>query len=166
MLREFGGLQHIPVKTLLQDLARKDPFSCTPARSCRILQDPAGSCGILRDFACRNLAGILCKNPARFLQNPARSHKIPQDLARSCKILQGCKKKGPFLARSCKSVFTGMVIVNKAFRQFHSKWHCVKHNQYVKQESGGVSTRKFLKNMYSEITHCTNFDLLADKLNI
>ena len=45
-----------------------------------------------------------------FLQD---SCKIPwpQDPAGSCKILQGCKKKGPFLVRSCKSVFTGMLII-------------------------------------------------------
>ena len=46
----------IPVKTLLQDLARKGPFSCT-------LQDPAGFC-------------------RKFLQDSCR---IPQDLARSCR---------------------------------------------------------------------------------
>ena len=95
-----------PVKTLLQDLARKGPFFLHP---CKILQDRARSCGILRDLVgfCRNLAGFLHEIPARFLLNPTRSRKIPQDLERSCKILLGCKKKGPFLARSCKSIFTG-----------------------------------------------------------
>ena len=50
-----------------------------------------------------DFARILHKIPARFLQNPTRS--------RSCKILQEYKKKGPFLVRSCKSVFTGMLII-------------------------------------------------------
>ena len=96
-----------PSKMLLQDLARKGPF----LHPCKILQCLARSCRILWDLAgfYRNLAGIL----QEFLQNPARSHKIPQDLARSCKILQGCKKKGPFLARSCKSVFTGQALIQK-----------------------------------------------------
>ena len=40
---------------LLQDLTRKGPFSCISVRSCKILQDPAGSCGILQE-SCRNLA--------------------------------------------------------------------------------------------------------------
>ena len=95
-----------PVKMLLQDLTRKDPFSCIPARSCKILQDLAGSCEIMQE-SCTNLEEILCKVPVRFLQNPTRSCRILQDPAGSCKILQGCKKKGPFLVRSCKSVFTG-----------------------------------------------------------
>ena len=82
-----------PVKTLLQNLTRKGPFSCIPARSHKIPQDIA--------TFCRNLAEILCKIPAK-------SHKIPQDLAGSCKILQVCKKKGPILARCCRSVFTGL----------------------------------------------------------
>ena len=46
----------IPVKTLLQDLTRKGSFSCIPARSCKIL------------WFCSNLAGILHKIHARFLQ--------------------------------------------------------------------------------------------------
>ena len=91
----------IPSKNALARSCKKRSFFLAP------LQDPAGSCGILQEF-CRNLAGFLHEIPARFLQNPTRSRKIPQDLARSCKILQGCKKKGPFLARSCKSVFTGL----------------------------------------------------------
>ena len=84
----------IPVKALLQDLARKGPFSCTPARSCKILQDPAGSCGILWDFA-----EILQEFRARILQD---SCKIPQDPAGSCNILQdlaGVQEKRTF---SCK----------------------------------------------------------------
>ena len=92
--------------------------ACPIKHSCKILhekvfflaslQDLARSCRILRDLAglCRNLAGILHKIPARFLQNPARSC-----IAKYCKILQGCKKKGPFLIRSCKSVFTGCLYV-------------------------------------------------------
>ena len=83
----------IPVKMLLQDLTRNSPFSCIPARSC----------GILRDFG-----GILQEFCARFLQDSCKIPQDPQDSARSCKILQGCKKKGPFLVRSCKSVFTGI----------------------------------------------------------
>ena len=76
-----------PVKTLLQDLARKGPFFLHPckilqdlARSCKILRDLAGSCGILQE-SCKILARNSCKIPARFLQNPTRSRKIPQDLA-------------------------------------------------------------------------------------
>ena len=100
-----------PSKNALARSCKKRSFFLAPlqdlARSCKILWDLAGSCGILQE-SCRNLARNSCKNPARFLQNPTISRKIPQDLAGSCKILQGCKKKGPFLARSCKSVFTGM----------------------------------------------------------
>ena len=82
-----------PVKMLLQDLIRKGPFFLHPFK---ILQDLARSCEIFRDFAgfFRNLAGILYKTPARFLQNPARSRMILQDLEGmqekrtfSCKIL-------------------------------------------------------------------------------
>ena len=54
----------------------------------------------------------------KFLQdsckNPAKSHKNPQDPTGSCNILQdlaGVQEKGPFLARSCKSVFTGCVVL-------------------------------------------------------
>ena len=83
---------NIPVKRLLQDLT-KGPF-CIPARSCKILQNPAGSCRIL------HLAGILCKIPARF-------HRILQDLV-------GMQEKGPFLVRSCKSVFTGILVATPA----------------------------------------------------
>ena len=45
-----------PVKTLLQDLARKGPF-CTPARSCKILQDPTDLAGAQekRTFSCKIL---------------------------------------------------------------------------------------------------------------
>ena len=68
--------QVFPVKTLLQDFARKGPFFL---RHCKILQDPVGSCGILQE-SCMN-----------FVQE---SYKIP---AKSCKILQGCKKKDLFL---------------------------------------------------------------------
>ena len=82
-------LQYLPVKTPLQDLARKGSFFLHP---CKILQDPVGSCGILRDFV-----GILQEFCARFLQNPTRSHRILQDLAGmqekrtfSYKILQEC----------------------------------------------------------------------------
>ena len=92
---------YLPSKNALARSCKKRSFFLAP------LQDLAGSCGILQE-SCRILARNSCKNPARFLQNPSRSRKIPQDLARSCKILQGCKKKGPFLARSCKSVFTGL----------------------------------------------------------
>ena len=78
---------------LLQDLIRKGPFFLHPFK---ILQDLARSCEIFRDFAgfFRNLAWILYKTPARFLQNPARSRMILQDLEGmqekrtfSCKIL-------------------------------------------------------------------------------
>ena len=60
---------------------------------------------ITHSWFCRNLAGILHELCARFLEN---SCKIPQDPTRSRRILQGYKKKEPFLVRSCKSVFTGM----------------------------------------------------------
>ena len=94
VFQEVGILTAIcPVKMLLQDLTRKGPF-CIPARSCKNLQCPARSCRILQEFY-KNLAGILCKIPAGFLQNPTRSHRILQDLAGmqekrafSCKILQ------------------------------------------------------------------------------
>ena len=71
----------------LQDRTRKGPFFLH-------------LCKILLDFArfCRNLAQNSCKVPAKSLK-----------ISGSCKILQGCKKKGPFLVRSCKSIFTGMV---------------------------------------------------------
>ena len=105
LISKHIALKEFPVKTLLQDLARKGPFFLHP---CKILQDSVGSCGVLQE-SCRILARNSCKIPARFLQNPTRSRKIQQDLARSCKIMQGCKKKGPFLARSCKSVFTGLI---------------------------------------------------------
>ena len=59
-----------PVKTFLQDLTRKGPFLAS-------LQDLVRSCEILLD-----IAGILHKIPARFLQDPTRYRKIPQDLAR------------------------------------------------------------------------------------
>ena len=62
-----------PVKTLLQDLPRKGPFSSTPARSCEILQDPVRSCRILQE-SCRNLAQDSCKIPTK-------SRKILLDLA-------------------------------------------------------------------------------------
>ena len=78
----------IPVKTLLQDLARKGPFFLHPARSCKILRDLVGFC--------RNLAGFLHKILARILQD---SCKIPQ-----CKILQdlaGVQDKRTF---SCKTL--------------------------------------------------------------
>ena len=58
-----------PVKTVLQDLARKGPFFLHP---CKILRNLAISCGILQDSC------------TKFLQD---SCKIPQDLARYCKIL-------------------------------------------------------------------------------
>ena len=67
-----------PSKTLLKDLTRKGPFSCMPARSCKILQDLAGFC--------RNLAQNSCK--------------IVQDLARSCRQA----RKRTF---SCKSILLG-----------------------------------------------------------
>ena len=78
-------LQQTQYKRSYKILQEKVLFSCTPAKSCGILQ---------------NFAGILQEFCARFLQNPAGF----------CKILQGCKKKGTFLARSCKSVFTGKVL--------------------------------------------------------
>ena len=58
----------IPVKMLLQNLTRKGPFFL---HSCKIKWNLVGFC--------RNLAGILCKIPAKFLQNPTRSHKILQE---------------------------------------------------------------------------------------
>ena len=66
-----------PVKMLLQNLARKGPFFLHP---CKILQNLARSCGILRDLVgfCRNLA----QNSYKI---PAKSRKIPRDLARSCR---------------------------------------------------------------------------------
>ena len=70
--------------------------------SCKILQE-----GVL--FSCI---------PARSCKIPAKSHKILQDPAGSCKILQGCKKKGPFLVRSCKSIFTGQVFSNPVTNGF------------------------------------------------
>ena len=81
MLRKiFLILKSFPVKTLLQDLTRNGLFSCIPARSCKILQEPVRSCGILQESC------------TKFLQD---SCKIPQDLAGmqekrtfSCKILQ------------------------------------------------------------------------------
>ena len=81
----------LPVKTLLYDLTKKVLYSCIPARSCEILWD---------------FTGVLQESCTGFLQD---SRKIPQDLARSHKILQECKKKGPFLVRSCKSIFTGLI---------------------------------------------------------
>ena len=51
-----------PVKTLLQGLPRKGPFSSTPARSCKILQDPVRSWGILQESC------------TIFLRNPVRSY--------------------------------------------------------------------------------------------
>ena len=113
--------KYIITKNALARSCKKRSFFLAPlqdlARSCKILWDLAGSCGILQE-SCRILARNSCKIPARFLQNPTRSRKILQDLARSCKILQECKKKGPFLARSCKSVFTGYVAT------WRSIWHC------------------------------------------
>ena len=53
-----------PLKMLLQDLPRKGPFSCIPARSCEILWD----------FA-RILQESYSMIPARFLQNPTRSNR-------------------------------------------------------------------------------------------
>ena len=64
----------------LQDLTRKGPFSCTPARFCKI--DPARSRRIFQE-SCRN-----------FVQD---SHA-------------GVQEKRTFLVRSCKSVFTGNAI--------------------------------------------------------
>ena len=96
-LKEKNYKYTYPVKMLLQDLARKGPFSCTPARSCKILQDPVGSCGILQDFA-----GILQDSCTKFLLDSSKSHKILQDPAASCKILQdlaGVQEKRTF---SCK----------------------------------------------------------------
>ena len=81
-------------------------FSCTPARSCKILRDLVGSCGILQE-SCKNLAGFLCKDPARFLQNPTRSRKIPQDLARSCR---GARKKDLFLQDLARAFLLGIYI--------------------------------------------------------
>ena len=51
-------------------------FSWIPARSCEVLWD---------------FTGILQESCTRFLQIPTRSRKISQE----------CKKKGPFLGRSC-----------------------------------------------------------------
>ena len=54
---------------------------------------------------------------------PARScgilHKIP---AKSHKILQECKKKGPFLVRSCKSIFTGQWVGTDALHLPWDRW--------------------------------------------
>ena len=105
MIKSFHP-SNVPVKTLF---ARKDPFSCTPTSSCKILWDLVGSCEILQE-SCRNFVQESCKIPAK-------SCKIPQDPAGSCKMLQdlgdlaGVQEKGPFLARSCKSVFTGMASI-------------------------------------------------------
>ena len=82
---------------LLQIFQEKVLFSCIPARS----QDLAGSCGILQE-SCRNIVQDSCKIPAKslkILQDPTRSHKIA-----------GMQEVGPFLGRSCKSVFTGLII--------------------------------------------------------
>ena len=83
---------HLPSKNALARSYEKRSFFLHP---CKILQDPAGSCKIMQDFA-----GILHESCTKFLQNPARSHRILQDLA-------GMQEKGPFLVRSCKNVFTG-----------------------------------------------------------
>ena len=64
----------------MQDLPRKDPFSCIPARFWKILWDLGDFAGILQQ--------VSCKIP----QDPAKSQKISQDLA-------GIKEKAPFLAR-------------------------------------------------------------------
>ena len=53
-MHEEDGTVALPVKTLLEDLPRKDPFSCISARSCEILQDIVRSCGVLQE-SCRNL---------------------------------------------------------------------------------------------------------------
>ena len=94
--KEYIHLATYPVKMLLQDLARKGPVFLHP---CKILQDPAGSCGILRDFA-----GILQDSCTKFLQD---SCKILQDPTRSCKILQGCKKKDLLLQDLAKAFLLG-----------------------------------------------------------
>ena len=59
------------------------------ARSCKILRDLAGSCGILQE-SCRNFVQDSCK--------------IPQDLARFCKILQGFQKKDLFLQDLARAI--------------------------------------------------------------
>ena len=91
----WGGVLD-PVKTLLQDLPRKGPFLA-------FLQDLARSCEILWDLArcCRNLLGILCKIPARFLQNPTRSRKV----------LQECQKKELFLEDLARAFLLGSDII-------------------------------------------------------
>ena len=66
-------LENTPSKNTLAKSYKKVLFSCIPARSCKILQDLVGSCGILQE-SCRN-----------FVQDSCKSHKILQDLARSCR---------------------------------------------------------------------------------
>ena len=75
-------VRHNPVKCSFKILQEKVLFSC--------ILDLAGFC--------RNLAGILCKIPARF-------RRILQDLA-------GMQEKGPFLVRSCKSVYWVINVLN------------------------------------------------------
>ena len=71
---------NIPVKRLLQDLTKR-PF----LHPCKILQDLAKSCEILRDFAsCRNFVQDSCKIP----QDLARSCRDARKRTFSCKILQ------------------------------------------------------------------------------
>ena len=100
-----------PVKTLLQDLPRKGPLSCTPARSCEILQDPVRSFGISQESSSnlvqpsknrltRNIHILqvffckLCTKNEAFLARYEKScKKILQDSYFSCKILIiSCKK--------------------------------------------------------------------------
>ena len=107
-----------PVKTLLQDLARKGPFFLHP---CKILQDLAGSCRILRDLEgfCRNLAGFLHEIPARFLQDSCKIPQDPalQDLARSCR---GARKKDLFLQDLARAFLLGNKVsnINKRVRNY------------------------------------------------
>ena len=113
------------IKMLLQAckiLQEKVLFSCTPARSCKILQDPTGSCGILWDFA-----GILQDSCTKFLQDsckiPAESHKM-QDLA---KILQDLarvqEKKDLFLQDLARAFLLGhrSYKARKSCRSYKSK---------------------------------------------
>ena len=113
----FIGGKHLPVKTLLQDLARKGPFFL---HFCKILQDLARYCEILRDLVgfCRILAGILQEFCARILQD---SCKIPQDSTRSCRILQD-------LARSCRGARKKDLFLQDLARAFLLGWASIRIN--------------------------------------
>ena len=100
-----------PSRNALAGSCKKRSFFLAPlqdlARYCKILRDPAGSCGILQE-SCRILAQNPCKNPARFLQNPTRSCRILQDFARSCR---GARKKDLFLQDLARAFLLGCSLV-------------------------------------------------------